>query len=343
MLNLQVENEAPVVGRQVSPAAIFDTLQRYQQTMALKGAIDLELFTHIAKGVVTPGALALSCHASERGTRILCDFMTILGFLRKTDEGYRLTPESAVFLDKASPAYMGSITGFLSSERTLARFSDVAAIVRRGGPEVSSMQPESDWWVDFAEHMGPMVMMVAQMAANLLAQPGRRVRVLDIAAGHGLFGISVARQNRAAEITALDWKNVLEVAQANAKRMGVADRFHTIAGDVFEVDLGGEYDLVLLPNFLHHFDAPTNIALLKKIRASLRPTGCVGVIDFVPNEDRISPPTAAAFSLVMLAATDRGDTYTFRELQQMFGAAGFGESRMERLEPTPFSLVLASN
>jgi len=342
MLNLQVENEAPVVGRQVSPAAIFDTLQRYQQTMALKGAIDLELFTHIAKGVVTPGALALSCHASERGIRILCDFMTILGFLRKTDEGYRLTPESAVFLDKASPAYMGSITGFLSSERTLARFSDVAAIVRRGGPEVSSMQPESDWWVDFAEHMGPMVMMVAQMAANLLAQPGRRVRVLDIAAGHGLFGISVARQNRAAEITALDWKNVLGVAERNAARAGVQDRFRTIPGSVFEVDIESRYDLVVVANFLHCFDIPTNIGLLKKVWTAMKPGGLLATVELVPNEDRISPPIAASFSMNMLGATNGGDAYTFSEFDRMFRAAGFDGSRMQLLEPTPHALILTA-
>ena len=83
------------------------------------------------------------------------------------------------------------------------------------------------------------------------------VRVLDIAAGHGLFGIEVAKQNPQAASSALDWAPVLEVAKANARKAGVGDRYQTLPGSAFDVDYGGPYDIVLLTNFLHHFDPPT--------------------------------------------------------------------------------------
>src|SRR6185312_11424092 len=140
------------------------------------------------------------------------------------------------------------------------------------------------------------------------------VRVLDIAAGHGLFGIEVAKQNPQARIIALDWAAVLEVAKANAQRAGVVDRYETLPGSAFDVDFGGPYDIVLLTNFLHHFDPATCVGLLKKVHAAL---------EFVPNEDRVSPPMQAAFSLIMLATTPSGDAYTFPELEAMYRKAGF--------------------
>ena len=340
MTNLQIEPQL----QQATPSLIFETLHRYQHTMALKAAIDLEVFTHIAGGAATPAAIAALSYANERGVRILCDFLTILGFLRKSGSGYSLTRDSSIFLDKRSPAYTGSVVGFLSSPVTLDLFRDLAAVVRNGGPLNGSghMLPDNDIWVKFANSMAPMIAPVADAVANAVAAPGRRLKVLDIAAGHGMFGISVARRNPQAEIVAVDWKNVLGVAERNAARAGVQDRFRTIPGSVFEVDIESRYDLVVVANFLHCFDIPTNIGLLKKVWTAMKPGGLLATVELVPNEDRISPPIAASFSMNMLGATNGGDAYTFSEFDRMFRAAGFDGSRMQLLEPTPHALILTA-
>jgi ubiquinone/menaquinone biosynthesis C-methylase UbiE len=147
--------------------------------------------------------------------------------------------------------------------------------------------------------------------------------VLDIAAGHGIFGIALAQRNPQAEIVAVDWKPVLEVATENAVAMGVGNRHRTIAGDAFKVDYGSGFDVVLVTNFLHHFDRTMNVAFLKKTAAALKTGGRVVVLEFVPNEDRVTPPMAARFSLPMLALTPGGDAYTFSELRGMLIDAGF--------------------
>ena len=344
MLSLQTQPEVFYPTQQVNPSAIFETLNRHQHTMALKGAIDLELFTHIADGATTPAALAARCGASERGVRILCDFLTVLKFLTKTDGTYGLTQDSAVFLNKRSPAYLGTIADFVACDALRSNFRDVAALVRKGGTldGAGTMKPENDIWVNFAQAMRPLAAMSAQLLASVVSEGGRKLKVLDVAAGHGMFGIAVAQHNPYAEIVAVDWKNVLAVATENATRAGVQDRFSTLPGSVFDVDLGAGYDLVLIPNFLHHFDPPTNVGLLKKIRAAMNPYGRVATLEFVPNEDRVTPPIAASFSFVMLGNTQQGDAYTFREYDSMFRQAGFGESRMQDLEPSPHRLLLTS-
>ena len=318
--------------------AIFDALNAYQKTMALKGAVELEVFTHIADGATTAAEIAKRCQAAERGVRILCDFLTINGLLTKAEGKYGLTQDTAVFLNKRSPAYMGGAAKFLGHERHMGHFKDVAAAVRKGGSlDDGNMSPDDPIWVEFAQNMAEMVGGMGKAVAPFVAQPGKTQKVLDIAAGHGLFGIAVAELNPAAEIVATDWKNVLEVAIANAAKAGVSGRYRTIPGSAFDVDYGEGYDLVLLPNFLHHFDPPTNVKLLKKIRAAMKPGALLATVEEVPNDDRISPPMAS-FSMMMLCSTPAGDAYTFRELDGMFREAGFGETTRQEVEP--FTLLL---
>jgi ubiquinone/menaquinone biosynthesis C-methylase UbiE len=179
------------------------------------------------------------------------------------------------------------------------------------------------------------------MAKLVDPQPIGKLKVLDIAAGHGLFGIAFATNNPQAEVTAVDWSAVLEVAKENAQRAGVADRYHTNPGSAFDVDFGSGYDLVLLTNFLHHWDTPTNETLLRKIHAALADGGRVATLEFVPNEDRVTPPDSAGFSLIMLMGTPSGDAYTFSQLERMFANAGFSRSTLHPLPPTIQQVVIS--
>jgi SAM-dependent methyltransferase len=328
-----------------SPALFLNTLSGYQRTAAIKAAIELALFTAIGAGYRSIAAIAEHCGASERGMRILCDYLVVVGFLIKSGAEYGLTADSAVFLDRKSPAYIGAATDFIASPALIELFlADPAEIVRRGGTMQGegSVSPDNPIWVAFARAMGPMV---AQRAGDLAALAddgtGRPIKVLDIAAGHGLFGIEIAARNSHAEITALDWDAVLEVARENASKAGVASRFATIAGSAFEADLGGPYDVVLLTNFLHHFDMAACEGLLRKVHAALVPGGRAVALEFVPNEDRVTPPGAAAFSFVMLGSTRAGDAYTFAEYRRMFEVAGFSGLALHELPPTDERVVIA--
>jgi ubiquinone/menaquinone biosynthesis C-methylase UbiE len=331
--------------QQLSPQLFFDTVNAYQRTEALKAAVELDLFSAIGEGKQTLQALARRCDTSERGMRILCDYLVVMGFLTKQEQHYRLTPESAMFLDKRSPGYMGSAIEFLLSPMLTDHFKDLAANVRKGGtvmPQEGTLAPEHPVWVRFARAMAPMMGLPAQLMAGLVAGDGnQKMKVLDLAAGHGLFGISFAQQNANAEIVAVDWPNVLEVASENAQAAGVSGRYRTIAGSAFEVDYGSGYDLVLLTNFLHHFDTVTCEKLLKKVHTALAEGGRAATLEFVPNEDRVSPPTAAAFSLMMLGSTPSGDAYTFSELDRMFRNAGFRRNEIHPLPPTFQQVVIS--
>ena len=324
-------------GKQPSPALLFETFNGYQRTQAIKAGIELEVFTAIGEGKTTAKAIAERSRASERGTRILCDYLTIIGFLNKQGANYSLTIDSAAFLDKHSPAYMGGVIGFILSPHIMDNFDHLTEAVRKGGAAgaTEALEPEHPVWVDFARAMQPMMAMPAQLLAQLVdPAKDKKLRVLDIAAGHGLYGIAFAKQNPQVEVTAVDWPNVLEVAKENAKAAGVADRYQTKPGSAFDVDYGTGYDVVLLTNFLHHFDKPTDDILLRKVHAALADGGRAAAVEFVPNDDRVTPPMAAGFAMQMLGGTPSGDAYTFAEYQQMFANAGFARSEMHELPPS---------
>jgi len=338
-MNPQMATESPL-----TPGLVFEMLQAHQRTSALKAAIELDIFRVIGEGPGDVASIARKCASSERGIRILCDFLTINGVLEKENGSYRHSPTSAVFLDPNSPASLASIATFLSNPVMLEPYGRLADIVRTGRtvlPGEGSVSPDNPVWVQFAETMAPMMGPVAgPLAALALQGQTGPMRVLDIAAGHGLFGIEVAKQNPQARVTGQDWAAVLGVAMKNAQKAGVQDRYELLPGSAFDVDFGGPYDAVLLTNFLHHFDRPTNVGLLKKVHAALKPGGRAATLEFVPDEGRVSPPQPAGFALTMLASTPSGDAYTLSELTAMYKEAGFREISGHPIPMSPQTVVL---
>jgi ubiquinone/menaquinone biosynthesis C-methylase UbiE len=325
-----------------SADVVFDTLFGYQRSGALKTAIELEIFTIVDRGAQTAAAIAAKCGASERGIRILCDYLTTIGLLTKSDGTYGLSPESAAFLSKQSPAYLGTTMRFLLLPELKMNMDSLTEAVRRGGVPPASdntVSDENPIWIEFARSMGPMIMPPAHVIADLVAGTAD-LKVLDLAAGHGFFGITIAQRNPRAEIVAIDWPSVLAVATEHARAAGVQDRHHTLPGDAFKVEFPSGFDVALVTNFLHHFDPATCTSFLKKVHGALKPGGRVAVLEFVPNPDRVSPPVPARFSLAMLTGTPAGDAYTLAELTQQLEGAGFRNVSTHAL-PTPQLVLLA--
>ena len=328
-----------------SPVKFYETMHAYQRTAALKAAIDLELFTAVGETTGSLREISQRIKAPERGVRALCDFMVVSGFLNKDLEAsrYNLTPDSAVFLHKRSPAYVGCATVFLASPFVTEAFTDLASVVRAGGPFPADrrIDMENPAWVDFARGMAPVIYPVAEQTEKLV-RTNSEMRVLDVAAGHGLFGIAIARQNTRARVVALDWPSVLTVTKENAEHYGVYDRYLLLAGNALEVSFGDGFDVVLAANLLHHWDRETIQVFLRKAHAALVPGGRIVVVEFAPNDDRVSPPLPASFAMNMFANTPGGDAYTASEHVDMLGKAGFASCAVHSLQPTPQTAIVAT-
>jgi len=221
--------------QQPTPERFFNAINAHQQTEALKTAVDLEVFTAIAEGNATAAAIAKRCGCAERGVRTLCDFLTIHGFLTKDGTQYGLAPDTAVFLNGKSPAYIGGAMEFMLSPRSREAFAKLTDVVRHGGTvmgEEGSTVAENPEWVTFARAMMPLMRMPSQLMAAELRKSGEAQKVLDIAAGHGMYGISVAKANPAAQVYAADWKSGGPPPSDSGKRLrdGFWQRLRSRAG-----------------------------------------------------------------------------------------------------------------
>lgn len=327
-----------------SPLRIFETLGAFRRTAAMRTAIELDLFTAIGEGTDTASTLAERHSVSERGIQKLCDYLTMLGFLQKRGDAYLLGSDSAAFLDRHSPAYLGySASEALAGDALFEAFSTLTEAVRRGGTALTgggTLAPEHPIWVEFANAMAVPGAFLARLLADCLAEPiDRPIKILDIAGGHGLYGIDFAKRNRRAEVFAVEWPQVLAVARGNAERAGVSDRFHAIPGDALSVDFGAGYDLALITNFLP--DLGSTEELLKRIHRALVKNGRVALFELMLNEDRVSPPDAVALDLALLATTPSGETRTASQLSEALRRAGFERVEIREVPPAPNRVAIA--
>ncbi len=341
----QTSNAKPARDGKPDPSLLFETLGAYQRTEALVAAIELDVFSHLADEGSTAEELSKKCGCDLRGIRILADYLCIMGFLEKSNGKYSLTPSSRLFLVRSSPAYLGGVTGFLQSDTLVSSFKNLAATVRTGStllPGDGTVSYENPVWIKFAEAMGAMMRIPGKVLAEHIDRPlNAPLKVLDVAAGHGEFGFAVARRYAHSKIYALDWAPVLKFTAEQAKKQQLEKQMEYLAGDAFEVKLPELLDVVLIPNFLHHFDAETCTRFLKRLAPALAPGADIYILEFIPNEDRISPAGSAGFALTMLCTTAKGDAYTFAEYAEMLKAAGFSDCRMEKLEAGVERLIRA--
>jgi 2-polyprenyl-3-methyl-5-hydroxy-6-metoxy-1,4-benzoquinol methylase len=321
----------------------FDAMQAYHRTAALTAAVRLDVVTLVGGGAATAEALAEKTAASIRGMRILCDFLTVMGLLSKQDGAYSATEPAKRYLDRSSPAWIGSAIDFFAAPEMLSLvLGDPVSYVRRGGSSgLAYLAPDHPIWVHYAKAVTPIARVTAKRAAAHLAnRPSPPTKVLDVAVGHGFYGIELATVFPEAVVTAVDWPSVLELATVNAREAGVSDRYRTVAGSAFEVDWGNDFDLVVLANILHFLSPEECAALLRKVKSSLSSRGLACAVEFVPNEDRVSPPTQAMFAYLMLATSPGGDAHTLSDYDNIARAAGFRGATSRLLRPTPQSLIM---
>src|SRR6202795_1742683 len=181
---------------QPTPERFFSATNAYELIEAMKAAIELEIFTAVAEGNATAATIAKRCQAAERGVRTLCDFLTIHEFLTKDGTQYALAPDAALFLNRHSPAYIGAAMEFVLTPRIREGHARLTEAVRRGGTALGegTLEPDNPDWVKFAQVMMPLMQMPAEIMAAELRKGGEAHKVLDNAAGHGIFGISAAKQ-----------------------------------------------------------------------------------------------------------------------------------------------------
>jgi 3-hydroxy-5-methyl-1-naphthoate 3-O-methyltransferase len=300
--------------------------------LALAATVDLELFNHIADGNNTAAKIAAAAGTSEAATRRLLDALVALGYLKKSNQSYRLTPGTAEYLVRGKPLYMGDNANL--QRMMAAAWSMLPDVVRSGRPfnPGGSEQDREQFFAHlvpalFANNFNAATAAVARLTPK---QKGGIRRILDIAAGAAPWSIPFARAIRKARVTVVDYPAVVRVTREYAERWGVANRYDYIEGDFNRADFGSGFDLVILGHILHGGGPESGKELLRRCCEALNAGGMLLIAEFVPNDDRTGDETALLFGLNMLINTEDGDVYTMREYREWLKGAGF-----DKVTPIP--------
>ena len=329
----------------VTPERIMQFAWGYVPTLVLESAIRHRVFDVLDAGPMTVKQTAAATGASERGLRTIMNVLVGLNFLAKVEgERYALTPESEAFLVSTKPAFQGGILKH-TSRQLIPKWLDLNEVVATGKPSAAVNQEGggSEFFKQFVTDIFPMSYPSATTLAKHLAfgDSGAKVRVLDLAAGSGVWSIALAQSSKRVVATAVDWAEVLPVTRQTVARFGLADRYNFVSGDLLEADFGKDHNVATLGHILHSEGEARSRKLLRKTFEALAPGGTIAIGEFLVNADRTGPVGSLFFAANMLVNTENGDTYSFEEIRQWLTEAGFVDARLLEA-PGPSPLVLAT-
>ena len=329
----------------LTPERIMQLAWGYAPPLILEAAIRHRIFDVLDAGPKTISELHHATGASERGLTAITNALVGLNLLLKDTEGrLSLAPESAAFLVSTKPGFQGGMIRHCS-EHLIPKWLRLNEIVQTGKPlqAVNEQTTGSEFFEKFVNDIFPMSYPAARTLAQDLNLNGstRPTKVLDLAAGSGVWGIALAQESEHVHVTALDWPEVLTTTRKTVERFGLTHRFSFIAGDLLEADFGRDYDIATLGQILHSEGEERSRALLAKTSDALANGGTIAIAEFLVNPDRTAPVNGLLFAVNMLVNTDRGDTYSFDEISTWLRDAGFTDVRSLEA-PGPSPLILAT-
>lgn len=310
---------------EISPRPLMRMLGDFANSQILDAAIEYDFFTHIDKGLHTAEEVARAAGTDARATRIVLDSLLALALIEKKDSRYYNTPTSQVFLVKGKPSYCGDFRHV-----ALALWDGMAHLKEslKTGKPLSRMDTNAELQVWEKLVLG--IIVIAEPAAKALCDilkigsERKGMKVLDIAGGSSIFGMTIVSRDPTAQVTQLDWPNVNAVAQKANKERGLEGKIKFIDGEHHTANIEtNHYDLVLASNFCRFESPKGNQELFAKAYSALKPGGTFLVNDFVPNEERTKPTFALRFSVYTLTHTPEGECWTLSQYSDWLKKAGF--------------------
>lgn len=329
----------------VSPEPLMQMIHGLQVTAILRAGVQLGIFDQIATGGDQASSIAAAIGADERGTRILLDALAALGLL-DTADGYRITPLADTFLVPSRPNYLGGMVNISAAPWTWTGYSRLAEAVRHGGTVLDhhAETPGHEFWEAFAPSSIGMTAPAARGLTELLrgwAKQRANLEILDIACGNGLYSLTLAAQHPTARVTLLDWANVLELTKDNVERLGLAERTSFVDGDVFEVALGGPYDVIIASHIFHHFSEQRCRELMSRLATALKPDGRLVIHEFVSGPRPADEPSPYLFSVVMLTWSREGEAHAVETYRRLLHEAGFSPPEVHDSQWRPTRFLIA--
>jgi hypothetical protein len=328
-----------------TPDAILRTGTAFWASKTLLSAVELELFTHLARQPGTLEDLQNRVGLHPRSARDFLDALVALGFLHREAGFYRNTAETDLFLDKRKPSYIGGILE-MANLRLFKYWYSLTEGLRTGQPQNEAKHGGEIFEKMYADPAQLKLFLEAMSGvsrgANLAIAarfPWQKYRTfVDVGTAQGDLAAQIALANPHLHGTGFDLPAVGPIFQEYAARLGVADRLGFSGGDFFAQPLP-KADVVLLGHILHDWNLPQKLQLLQAAWDALPAGGAVVVYDTIIDDERRTNAFGLLMSLNMLVETTGGFDYTGADCIGWMKEVGFRDAHVQHLVG-PDSMVI---
>jgi predicted O-methyltransferase YrrM len=312
----------------------------FMASRALFAALDLDLFGHLADGPQDLAALARATRVAPERLVALMSACVGLGLLGKDGERYTNSPAAAAYLVRTAPAYFGDYFRFQIARQIYPTLEHLEAAL--GGERVDFYAKIQDAGevrhFSIAQHSGSLG--PAHVVAGLVDLTGCRT-LLDVGGGSGAFSIALCRRHPTLRATIIDFPSVAATAEEMIVRAGLADRIRFVAGDALSTEWPASQDAILMSYLLSAVAASRVPELLGHARRAARPDAHLLLHDFMLDDDRSGPATAALWLLNAVTIDPDVASLTPAWLSEQVRAAGFGDATVRDVIPGITRLLTA--
>jgi (2Fe-2S) ferredoxin/ubiquinone/menaquinone biosynthesis C-methylase UbiE len=321
------------------PDDLMTLFNGFRASRIMLTAIELDLFTAVRDGA-TAADVASRLGTDRRATEALLNAITSLGILEKKGTQYTNSAAAARYL--AEGGKNDSRMGIMHAVHLWNRWSTLTECIRKGtSVTYTEMTTRDDKWTQaFIAAMDANARARGRQVAGIVDASGVK-KLLDVGGGSGAYSIAFAKANPELQGFIFDLPTVVPIAQKHIEEAGLKDRIKFIEGDMRTDEFGTGFDMVFVSAICHMFDDQENLSLFQKVQRALNPGGRIVIQDFILNDDKTGPVTAALFSINMLVGTPHGASYSEAEYTDWLKKTGFEQVRRVTL-PGPTDLIVAT-
>ncbi len=304
----------------INPGQLLKISGNYWKACTLHAGIKLDVFTAIGSDLVASGDIALKLEVDERGMTMLFNALSAMGLLTKTENNYCNTSASKAFLSKDSSQYIGYM--IMHHHNLVDSWSKLNKAVKTGKPVRESVTHEE------GEGRESFLMGMFNLAMNLAPRLvikinlSKRKHLLDLGGGPGTYAIHFCMNNPQLKATVYDLPTTRPFAQSTIEKFGLEDRIDFMDGDYLEDGIKGLYDVAWLSHILHGEGPEDCRKIINKAVSAVEPGGIIIVHDFILDDTMDGPLFPALFSLNMLLGTEKGQSYSEKQIKKMLADAG---------------------
>ena len=333
--------------KQLNPEKILQTGLAFWASKTLLSAIEMGVFTELARGPEAFDSLSGRLGLHPRSARDFLDALVALGFLARKADVYANTPETELFLDRKKPAYVGGILE-MANHRLYPFWGHLTEALHTGLPQNETKTGAAGMFetlyadpARLKEFLGAMTG-ISHGANTTIAKvfPWKDYQTfIDIGTAQGDLAVQIALANPHLQGIGFDLPEVAPIFEEYAATVGVAERLKFQPGNFFNQSIP-QADVVLMGHILHDWDLPTKKMLIKKAYEALPAKGALVVYEAIIDDDRSKNAFGLMMSLNMLVETSGGFDYTGADCCGWMKEAGFSSTRFEHLVG-PDSMVVA--